>query len=140
MGGIGRSIAAVLLGVIAALACVMAGDTLAHFFAIPSHGMMRRVPSGIDANDHAALALSTMPVMALLALVLGWIAAAFVGPWVAVKVARRSPLVHAAIVGALLLTATVTNLASLPHPIWMWVVGILAFPLGVWVVARPKHP
>jgi hypothetical protein len=131
--GIGRSVAAVLIGIIVALAIIVAGDTLATMF-FP-------LPPDVDPNDRAALAraIGAMPMGVFIIVALGWVIAAFAGPWVAVRIARRQPMPHAAVVGLILFTATISNLAMVPHPPWMWAVGILAFPLGVWLVAGRQH-
>jgi hypothetical protein len=82
-------------------------------------------PEPFDAKDPKQLALqmAAMPVAAKLIVVIAWALGAFTGGLVAAAMARhRMP---ALVIGALLLIATVGNLASMPHPWWMWVFGIL---------------
>ena len=83
------------------------------------------LPEGFDPGDpqQVALRMASAPAAALLMVVLAWALGAFTGGLVAAAIARH-PL-PALVIGALLLVATVGNLASMPHPWWMWVSGIL---------------
>jgi hypothetical protein len=126
----GRSIGAVVLGLVAGVVVVAAGDAV----GVALHPL----PEGIDPNDRAALAaaIAKLPAGALLPVFLGWAAAAFVGPFVAAKVAGRRAMMHAMTVGAILLAATVANLIAIPHPTWMWVGALAVFPIGAVLAAR----
>jgi hypothetical protein len=58
---------------------------------------------------------------------LAWAAGAFVGGWVAAKIAQRSQATFALIVGALLLAGGIYNLVTIPHPLWFSIIGVLLF-------------
>lgn len=130
----GRSIGAVVIGVIAGLVAVVVGDAIAV--------ALFPLPPGIDPNDREALkaVAANLPTGAFLIVFLGWVAAAFVGPWAGAKVAQHNPPRHAMIVGGVLLAATLANLASIPHPLWMWVGAIVVFPLGALAAGRMTRP
>ena len=83
-------------------------------------------PPDLDPNDPAALAalMDQIPLGALVSVVVAWGLAALLGPLVAGRAATHGRAT-AGVVGALFLVVVVLNLAMLPHPIWMWVVGLL---------------
>jgi hypothetical protein len=130
----GRSIGAVVIGVIAGLVAVVVGDAI----AVAIHPL----PPGVDRNDREALKAiaASLPTRAFIAVFLGWVAAAFVGPLAGAKVAAQRQMMHAMIVGGMLLAATVGNLASIPHPSWMWVGALVVFPLGAFLAGRLVQP
>lgn len=90
------------------------------------------LPPGIDPQDPVSLAANAalIPAGSMATVVLAW----FVGTLSAVAVAAR--LVPEArrgiamVLGLLFLAAGVANLVMIPSPVWMWVGGMLAFPLG----------
>jgi uncharacterized protein YacL len=118
MRAAGRSVLAVVLGLVAAFVAVLALNMVSYAVYPP--------PPGFDFNNPEALKslASKMPVGALLFVLLAETAGAFVGPWVAARVARRSFFVHGLIVGTLFLLLDIRNLATLPHPLWFWIVSI----------------
>jgi hypothetical protein len=133
-----QGILAVLLGLVATSA-VVALTEFVGFLAFP-------MPKGMDVSSPEAIAknLDQIPRAALATVVVGWIVAAFVGAWVVGKVAPKSKPVHAMVFTSLFLLATMANLASFTHPLWMWVVGLggiapAAFA-GVKLAAGPPEP
>jgi len=98
-------------------------------------------PAGTDLRDPEQLKalLPTLPIGALLAVVVAWALGAFGGGWMAATLAR-SPR-EALVVGFLLLCLGVLTMVQIPHPLWMWVAGV-AVPLpAAWFGARlrPKE-
>lgn len=116
-----RSIFAVLAGLFVAVI------TLSLFEYVST--LIFPLPPGVDPSDAEALrsVAGEIPTAAFLIILLGWSVAAFVGAWLAGRLAGRAPFLHGAIEAALLLTAGITNLFALPHPIWVWALGIAAF-------------
>ncbi|HEY2981376.1 MAG TPA: hypothetical protein VGJ22_09370 [Anaerolineales bacterium] len=116
-----RSIFAVVAGLILAVITL----SLFEF----GSSLLFPLPPGVDPSDPADLRaiISQIPVTAYIIILIGWAVAAFVGAWLAGRLAGRAPLLHGITEAVLLLIAGITNLLALPHPIWVWVLGIAAF-------------
>jgi hypothetical protein len=116
-----RSIVAILVGLFVAVI------TLSLFEYVSA--MVFPLPPGIDPTDAEALrsVVGQIPFPAYLIILLGWSVAAFVGAWLAGRMAGRASLLHGLIEAVLLLTAGVTNLFMIPHPIWVTILGLAAF-------------
>lgn len=98
-------------------------------------------PPGLDVHDTAQLAraVAAMPLMAKQLVVLGWLLGAFVGGFVAARIAQQRRLFAALIVGALVCAGTISNAMAIPHPLWMTLMGsVLPLPLawaaGNWAI------
>lgn len=125
-----RSALVLLAGVVAAVLVVVLVDTLV--------GSMYPLPEGTDLNDPASMraAIAAMPTAAFALLLGGWVVAAAVGAYLAARLARRSPALHGLIVAIFVLIATITNLATIPHPMWLWPAAIILIPAAGWAAAR----
>lgn len=77
---------------------------------------------------------------ALVSVVTAWAIAALAGGWVATRTATRAKLSHAIIFGTLFLAATITILLHLPHPLWMWVTGIVVILPAAYLGGRLGLP
>ena len=124
-----RIVFAILTGAVAAIAVVLASDSLVH--------AIWPLPPGVDVRDPAQIrtAMEAMPTMAFVVLVAGWALATFVGSLVATAIALRRRLVGIVVTG-LLLAATITNLSALPHPSWIWPVAVLSLVAAGWAGSR----
>jgi hypothetical protein len=84
--------------------------------------------------------MAKMPTGAFLILVVGWFSGAAAGGWLAARLARHAPTVHALIVGALFMAGAITIMLMIPHPLWVWVLGLLGFLpaafAGAWIARR----
>lgn len=100
------------------------------------------LPPGVDFNDREAMsrAVSSMPAGGFVLLLLSYTLGALAGGWLAARMAPRRPLLHAMIVGVLLLAAGVMNFVSIPHPLWVTVVGLLIFLPMAWLGASRARP
>lgn len=83
--------------------------------------------------------VESLPMTAMLALQISWSVAAFVGGWVSARIAGWSPLMHAGIIGGLVLFFTIVNLFQLKehgyvHPNWMIILALL-MPLPLSLLA-----
>lgn len=130
-----KSIIAVVLAVLLA-GVVIAAVQLVNTQIFP-------LPPGVDFNDREAMsrAVSSMPTGGFVLLLLSYTLGALAGGWLAARMAPRRPLLHAMIVGVLLLAAGVMNFVSIPHPLWVTVVGLLIFLPMAWLgasLARPR--
>ncbi len=113
--------------------------------AIEAISMWRHpMPDGVTLEDPAAMKewIATLPPSAFLIVALAWLVGAFAGTFVARRVAAGRSPIPAAFVLLLFLTAVVYNLATIPSPWWMWLLGILGtlfFGLLGLVCAAPRQ-
>jgi hypothetical protein len=122
-----------ILGILAGLVVAWLAMTICEFASLFLH----RPPAGFDLRDPQALAahIAAAPLSAMLVVVIGWVLAAFVGGWVAARIARHR-LVAALVIGLLVLAGVIANNTMIPHPLWMTIAGIaLPLPLA-WLAAR----
>jgi hypothetical protein len=125
-----RSALVLLGGVVAAVFVVILMDTLV--------GNIYSLPAGTDPNNPDSLrqAVSALPVTAFLILVAGWVLAAGVGSYLAARLATHARVVHGMIVALFVLVATISNLAKIPHPFWLWPATIILIPAAGWAAAK----
>ncbi len=135
MKQLGRRVIAVLTGLVMGLICLSIIELI---------GMLLfPLPEGVDPTDETALReiAAQIPAGAFVSIVAAWFAGTFIGSYVTARLAPDAPRAHAAGVTALLLAAGVSNMLMIPHPLWVWVSGILAFliggDLGMRVALRP---
>ena len=129
-----RSRLAVLLGLLVALAAMLLLEYL---------GMsLFPLPPGIDLHSEADLALlvESAGVGKQLWVLMGWTFAAFAGGWVAARTTRRHRVGVALWVGGLIVAGVLLNVALLPHPTWMTVLGVLLPLPSAWLAARLASP
>jgi len=121
-----RSALVLLGGVIAAVIVVTLMDALV--------GRLYSLPAGTDPNDPESLrrAVAALPVAAFAFLIAGWVLAAGVGSYVAVRFASYARPIHGMIVALFVLVATLANLAKIPHPAWLWPATIILIPAAGW--------
>jgi len=122
-----RSVLAVVLGV------VLGGATISAVELIGNR--LYPLPEGIDPNNLEALRASIpdfpdVPLGWKLMELVAWAFGSAVGGFVAASIARRSPVVHAAAVGAFFWTAAAMNMLGGRHPLWLGLVGVaISLPL-----------
>jgi len=121
---------AVVVGAVVAVGLISLIESIGH--------RVYPVPAGIDwsNNEQVRAFVDGLPVGALLFVLAGWIVGAFVGGVVAAWIARSRAVLAAAIVGALVLAATVANLVIIPHPTWFAAVGIAGVALASFAAGR----
>ena len=143
-----RSILAVAAGTAIAVVLIFAFDVLNHAIYPPPAAVWEAMDRR-DMNAVSAAIEKWLPQAPLGALILapaGWIVATFVGSLVSALIAKRRPLVHAALAAALPLVGTAVNLWMIPHPTWVAVAGLAGVPLAavlgglVAERARPARP
>ena len=132
-----RSALVLLAGVVASVLVVMLMDVIV--------GRIYPLTPDTDMRNPESMrqAIAALPAGAFMLLVVGWAIAAGVGAYVAARFATNAHAVHGLIVALFVLVATVSNLARIPHPVWMWPAAIILIPLAGWVaaslVARSKR-
>ena len=130
MRNIGRSILAVLGGAVACGIVIFAVEAVS--------SQVFPLPPGTDLTDPDAIraAVADLPLGAFVFLLLAWFVGVFAGAWVAARLAPHSPFVHGMIVTGLVVAGAAVNLATLPHPGWMWVAGPAVILASGWLGAR----
>jgi hypothetical protein len=125
-----RSTFAVLLGLVIALAAMLLLEYL---------GMsLFPLPPGVALDNEADLAhlVEAAGTGKQLWVLMGWTVAAFIGGWVAARTSRIHRTGAALWVGGLIVAGVLLNVALLPHPAWMTVLGVLLPLPAAWVAAR----
>jgi hypothetical protein len=81
------------------------------------------MPEGLDMADSEAMTayVATLPVMALLLVIVAHLGQASVGGWVAARLAGSHPMRLAMVVGTLSMLGGVANMFNIGGPAWMWV-------------------
>lgn len=115
----GRTVLAVLAGLITAMLVMMSIEFLSMQMSPPPPGFVLQ-----DEADLARLVEMASPASKAL-VVLGWALASFLGGWVAARLSRQHRLVAALAIGVLIVIGVVFNTANIPHPLWMTVLGVL---------------
>jgi len=128
-GGVGRSIGAVVAGIVVAVVGVFAIEALGQVVYPPPPGLDLTKPESIKAM------MKNIPVGALLFVLLAMVVGTAAGGGVAARIAPRKPVLHAMIVGVVLLAFGVMNLVAIPHPTWFAIVNVLTFLPAAYVGA-----
>lgn len=128
-----RRLIGVIVGLLAGTIIVALIEGLGHALWPP--------PAGTDLRDPEQLKalLPTLPIGALAAVVVAWVLGSLGGGWMAATLSRDGRM--ALVVGFILLCMGVITMVQIPHPAWMWVMGV-ALPLpAAWLGARlaPKQ-
>jgi hypothetical protein len=121
-----KRLLAVIGGILLGATVIFLVESLIHTYYPP--------PEGLDVTDKAALAefVATLPLGALLGVLLAWGAGAFVAGWFGAWVSPVSPLRHSLLCGIGLTVMALMNMVNIPHPGWFWVPGLLVhLPLAL---------
>lgn len=115
-----RTVFAVISGVFA----VMIVNT---FVGLANLKLFFPPPAGIDWKnpDSVASFASSLPASALALIVFGWLLSSFIGAAVAARIALRYRLPCALLIGALVVAGVIHSAATIPHPMWVIVAGVL---------------
>jgi nitrate/nitrite transporter NarK len=95
------------------------------------------MPEGVDFGDAEGMAayIATLPLVAMLIVLLAHLGQAFAGGWLAARISKNRSMVVAMIVGVLTLIAGLINMMSMPHPNWMWIEMPL-YLVAAWAAAK----
>lgn len=122
-----KNILAVLAGIVAGTVAIMIVEGFSHF--------LYPYPQGMDFADKEAMTayISSLPVAAKWMVILAWAVGSFVAASVTTLIAKVRQQHLALLVGAILMIFGIFNMASFPHPLWFWVVGIAVFIPFAWL-------
>lgn len=125
----GRTILAVIAGLVAMAISVAAIQMLGHALYPP--------PPGTDFNDPAQVRalMATAPAVALGFVIVAWSVGSLVGAWLAARLSRGHPRGAALAIGLVMLALVAINLWMIPHPAWMVALGLL-LPLPAALLGR----
>lgn len=125
-----RKISAVFLGLLVSVLTVTLVEWVSH--------QVYPLPPDLDFKDaeKVRIYVSSLPLGAFLAILLGWLLGTLTGGLAACRVARDNPVVFACIIGALMMAATVANLMMIPHPTWFAFAAIGVIVAGTLLAIR----
>ena len=136
-----RSILAVVIGGVIAFAVIKGIETANFLIYRPADGKsITEQMKELEDPKNAKTYFESLPSNAFVMVLLAWQAGAFLGGGVAAWIAARARLVHAGVVGGLVLGGTIYILFTIKstydfsHPDWMIVLGLL-LPLPVSLLA-----
>lgn len=123
-----KLILGIVAGIVVAFATVFVVELVGHRLFPP--------PAGVDYNDPAQLAamMERLPLGSKIAVVVAWFLGALVGGALANRIAGRA-LAGWIVAVAIVLAAYVT-MATIPHPGWMWIAGVLLPLAAGWIAQR----
>lgn len=118
----------VVAGIVVAFLCVLGIETVGHLAFPP--------PPGTDLTDPAQVAriMENVPPAALAFVAAAWFIGALAGSWVANLIAKRS--LAGWIVVLLVLAGGIYTMTTIPHPAWMWAMGIALPLIAGWLAQR----
>lgn len=117
----GRKILAVVAGVILAGVVTFAVQKIGHQVYPP--------PENLDTKNMEAMKayIATLPVGALLFVLLSYIVGSSAGGWLAAKIVRTSQIHLPLTVGGIQLLFGIMNLVTIPHPVWFAIASVIVF-------------
>lgn len=123
----GKNILAGIVGVVLAGSIVMVVEMIGHTVYPP--------PPDLDIYDIEAFKsyVATLPAMAMVFPIVGWTIGTLGGVIVACKIGNAKPLTFASVVGGLILAGTAYNLVTIPHPLWVAILGVGGIVAGAWL-------
>lgn len=121
-----KSIGSVVLSVIVAAGVI-------YLFEYCSH-LLFPTPEGLDTSNQQALSewINTLPPMAMWLIVISWFFGSLIGSLVLSRIDPMNFKRGIITFGVVLVSTTIMNLYTIPHPMWMWPAGILAVLIGLW--------
>ena len=100
------------------------------------------LPPGTDLHNKNSLAaaIKTLPVGALVLVLIGWFIAMLAASWIAAAIAQNR--VAGAVAGVMIYVAAILNMAMFPHPSWFkgtsFAIFLVAVTLGPRLGAPPR--
>jgi len=125
-----RNIGALIAGIVIAFVLIYLIEMLGHAIYPP--------PPDLDFSNPDAVRpyIATLPIVALLFPMIGWLLGAFAGSFVANICGDAKPYVFSGIVGGLVLAGTIANLIMIPHPLWFSITALIGIVASAWLANR----
>jgi hypothetical protein len=128
-----RSIAAVVVGFIAASIVMMIIETVNGRVLYPELG---KAAEGVTDRETIRALFAKAPLGSLLVVIVGWILGGVVGGWSTGRLAPRATIGHGLVLGALLTLAGVANNLMIPPPVWFWIASLVVLMPAAYLGAR----
>lgn len=133
-----RMILGVFAGLVVMFLAIMGIEFAGHMLYPPPPGLDPMVPEQLQRI------MATQPPAALALVVAAWVVGAFLGGWVAARIARAQPRVAAVLVALVVMAGVAGMIVQMPlHPKWMGVLGLLlpipAALAGAMLATGPDH-
>jgi hypothetical protein len=121
-----RRILSVIAGVLTGAIIVFIGDSTTHRLHEP--------PAGIENMGRAALGefVMSIPTYVMVIMLIFWLLSAFLGAMITALISRPNWRGPALITGSILLAASLSNMAFIPHPTWMLISAIAGYLPAAW--------
>ena len=96
------------------------------------------LPAGLDPKnpDDVAAIVAQAPFLAMLGVEISYAAGSLLGGAIIGTIASHRAVAFALGLGALLTVFNITNLVSIPHPLWMAILTTITFVPLTWLGAR----
>jgi len=117
-----RRIGATVLGIIVAVVIVQCAELIVHFMFPPPPGYNMR------NMDDVKKFVATLPTLAMVIVLIGWLIGTIAGAFVAAKIGRSR--VPAYVLGAFLFLGGVANATMIPQPMWFTAASFIAYVGG----------
>ena len=126
----------IVRSILATIAGLVAGN-LANMAIIQINTVLHPMPEGIDTSDMVKFGeyVAGLPMSALLTVTVAHLSQAFVGGWLAARLAASRPMLLAMIIAGLTMVGGIAMMMMVPHPAWMWIEVPLYFVVA-WVAAN----
>ena len=129
-----RNILALVVGLVVSVGVVKAVEMAGHAIWPP--------PTDLDWTDGEAIRTYTsqQPFLALLFPIMSYFLGTFAGPFVASRIGTARAILFVGVIGIVMLSATITTLIWIPHPVWFSVLAVTAVIIGGWLALQLGSP
>ena len=127
-----RRIGATVLGIIVAALLVQCAELIVHFMYPPPPGYNMR------NMDDVKKFVATLPMLAMVVVLIGWLIGTLAGAFVAAKIGRSR--VPGYVVGAFLFLGGIANATMIPQPAWFSAASFVVYIGGAIVGAKLGRP
>jgi hypothetical protein len=116
-----KNLLSVVAGLMVAFLLIMIVELLSH--------QIYSLPNNIDANDKEAMKvfMTEIPTGALLMIILAYAIGSFGGGIITSLIASEKRIQLGITTGVVLLILGITNLISIPHPLWFNIASVLVY-------------
>ncbi len=99
-------------------------------------------PAGIDMQDKNSIAenMDNIPIINFIMLIVGYGIGSFIAGFVSAKIKTHNPLTPVIIIGVILTILGFIYFLTIPHPLWVIVVGSITFIPAVWLGGKVGIP
>lgn len=123
-----------IIGLITGIICISLFEYLIlNVFPLPANIDMQDINS-IEEN------MDSIPLINFIMVLIGYALASFIAGFVSIKIKTHNPVLPIMIIGIVLTVFGFINFVTIPHPIWMIVIGSIIFIPMVWLGGKLGTP